>query len=285
MVRPLLMAAGRLDQARALPPIWLQSLFALFVGALAAQFLSAASDPLGAWHETLGPSRLLRLLLLLNLVGLIASLLARFSELHLALVLAFFALGLILPVAIASLALIVATFWLLLRRQETSLASTAMAALSAHVMLYSGVFPIFIEYSLKLDTWAVGFLIEALGRPVEIQGTSIFVGEGINIRLISFCGSIWPALTGLAAITTLASCVNGIGLRRGLTAAAAGLLMIIGLNWLRLAFMTTGQGSYDWFHEGSGTTLFRLSVIMIVVTTVLWAGMARDHHSVEEIRK
>jgi exosortase/archaeosortase family protein len=160
-----------------------------------------------------------------------------------------------------------------------------MAALSAHVMLYSGVFPTSIEYSLKLDTWAVGFLIEALGRPVEIQGTSIFVGEGINIRLISFCGSIWPALTGLAAITTLASCVNGIGLRRGLTAAAAGLLMIIGLNWLRLAFMTTGQGSYDWFHAGSGTTLFRLSVIMIVVTTVLWAGMARDHHSVEEIRK
>lgn len=257
-------------------PAWSQAICAAFFGSLGATLLNSSLNGLEAWQEVLGTSRLISALIVINGFYLLAGVAAYPTVQRLGFITAGVLAGAFMPMSLPTCAVISSAAWLAAGRHPAALTTTALAALGAYAFLLTGDAAALMNQVLQAEALIVATIIEVLGRAVDLHEAVLVVEEGISIRLVKFCSSVWPLLTVTAGISTFLPLFSKTTTIRALAIAICGALTIATVNWARLAIMASGQEAYHWFHDGAGSVVVRLLAIAAITVAVAWAVLDSD---------
>ncbi len=259
--------SASLERFHPAQPVWLTLLAWILAAAIASAVLHAGTPLATGWLDVIGPSRIVALALIVNVGGFVLAALCKPRLAFLAAALSAFGVGCAIPLEYPALLLCVAALWLALRRHQSALPAVALAAVGLHTALYADRLSTLVTLALKIDAAAVATLIALCGRRVSLAGTEILVDDGVSLRLVEFCSSLWPLLTVVAAVATGMRLTGTPALRRAALVLLASAGLTVMLNWARLVGMSFNGEIYAWFHEGPGAALVRV----LIVTTIIAA--------------
>lgn len=125
------------------------------------------------------------------------------------------------------------------------------------------------EQLVDMSAWAVGNVLSVLSITSYMQGNTVVLPSG-NVVIADGCSGLRYLIVGLA-MANLASSINRLGWRHQLLANLLALVLMVGLNWLRIivivvmAYTTEMQTSLVRNHEGFGWVLFGIALIPLLL--------------------
>lgn len=242
-------------------------------GAIGALLITSGQPLTLAWVEVVGPSRIVALSLLVGIGIWLAAALRHDTPWGNAVALISISMSAVIPVEYWALALLGSGFLSVPRRSAMAPTLFALGAIGIHIALLAGRLPELVTLALTVDITLVAAMIELSGRVVSVRDTVLVVEDGMPLRLISQCSSIWPMLSVTGAIGSGLGAMRFSRLRPAYVILVLAVLAVMSLNVLRLAGMSISLEAYTWLHDGTGATLFRLSILVIIIAAFGFAAI------------
>jgi exosortase/archaeosortase family protein len=96
------------------------------------------------------------------------------------------------------------------------------------------------------------------------SGWSVYVAEGCSsFHNLSLAFLIWLSLIKIAGAEPIS--------RATLTALSGGVVMIIGLNGLRIVLMALSEENYNFWHNGQGAGIFSTLALAVIVAPTMFS--------------
>jgi exosortase/archaeosortase family protein len=149
---------------------------------------------------------------------------------------------------------------LLLLALSLSWASTCVAPL--HVMVG------------HLDAHALALVSGLAGLPVTVDGNVAMAGD-FGVEILATCTSSSQLPDVILAFVVVVLYRRGALRWADLPFLIAALVVSVVLNEIRLAFMVRNEAAYQWWHEGTGATVYGLAALTSAVAFPLLATARR----------
>lgn len=215
-----------------------------------------------------GSSALFTLVFLINVSGCVAAECLEISRRALSGLMVFLAVGFFIGLEHWSLLFFLLSLVFLILHSKNTLLTATFAALALHLSLSVGHFPELLSFVLTIDASVVAQLISWMGMVQERVGTEIFVQNGVSIRLVEKCSSVWPVLMTFAAVSTASIAIGkAVGMRTVWVLSGLCIVTLI-VNWFRLALMTSSESMFALIHEGSGPAVIRLIIYVSILLAI-----------------
>ena len=147
---------------------------------------------------------------------------------------------------------------LLLLALSLSWASTCLAPL--HIMVG------------HLDAHALAWVARLAEIPVTTDGNVATSGD-FSIEILAGCTSTSQFPDVILAFVVVVLYRRGVIRWADLPFLLAALVMCVVLNEIRLAFMVRNEAAYDWWHDGTGSTVYGLAALASAVAFPLLATL------------
>lgn len=176
-------------------------------------------------------------------------------------------------------ALALLTIALSLRMIMLPAANLAALCIGAFALQYAAAFgPLFVFHQqfAWIDASMVRLLLTASGFAVEGTGTFIrYAPTGANLDVNVGCTSTLAMIHALSSAFIYAAYQNVKPNRHVLGALSLLLVIIVLINWLRMALMIESQDAYKFWHEGTGMQIVSL-INAAAIIGVMHIGILRS---------
>jgi Transmembrane exosortase (Exosortase_EpsH) len=146
-------------------------------------------------------------------------------------------------------------------------AGIVLAALSVQALWGHLFFNLIALHLLRIETAAVGFLLEMGGAGTSWKGNIITGPTGFGLAIFAPCSSFHNLSLALLCWVTVTRMRGQYWSRRTFVIGAIIGTTMIAFNFARLYLMALDADSYDLWHEGAGAEIFAvgasLSVLLI----------------------
>jgi len=244
-------------------------------GAIGTLLISSGQTPTDAWVEVVGPSRIVAIALLVGFGTWLAAVLRHAAPWGCAVWLPSIAMGVLIPVEYWALALLGSGIATAPRRSAISATLFGLGAIGLHIALLEDRMASLVSVALSVDVNMAAAIIQLSGRAVQVRETLLIVDDGVSLRLIDPCSSIWPMLSVAGAIGSALGVKRFCRMRTTYSILVLAMLAVTFINALRLAGMSISLDAYMWLHEGAGATFFRLSILVTILAAYGFAALRR----------
>ncbi|HTZ71780.1 MAG TPA: archaeosortase/exosortase family protein [Acetobacteraceae bacterium] len=124
----------------------------------------------------------------------------------------------------------------------------------------------------RLDAHAAVFLLNHLGLDVTAQGNLMRRGDFV-VEVLSACTSSWQLPNVCLAFVVVVLFLRGSFRKTDLLWLALSLLTSVALNEIRLALMARGSAQYEYWHHGTGETIYGVAALAAATLFPLLASL------------
>ena len=144
-------------------------------------------------------------------------------------------------------------------------AGIVLAALSVQALWGHIFFNLIALHLLRVETAAVGFMLEMAGAGTSWKGNVITGPTGFGLAIFASCSSFHNLSSALLCwVTVTRMRCQHLSRRTFVVGAIIGTTMIA-LNFARLYLMALDADSYDLWHEGVGGEIFAVGASLAVL--------------------
>jgi exosortase/archaeosortase family protein len=125
-----------------------------------------------------------------------------------------------------------------------------------------------------LDAHALALVSGLAGLPVTVDGNVAMAGD-FGVEILATCTSSSQLPDVILAFVVVVLYRRGALRWADLPFLIAALVVSVVLNEIRLAFMVRNEAAYQWWHEGTGATVYGLAALTSAVAFPLLATARR----------
>lgn len=139
-------------------------------------------------------------------------------------------------------------------------AGVIMMAIGVYRVLSKLIVMLFADTILRADTAIAGLLITVLVPGSSWTGNTIRPPHDVGITVAMACSSFANLSLVSLCYTSIAVLDGGVISRRNFFAVGGVWLAVISLNTVRLVLMARSLDAYNYWHFGTGATLFGVTI-------------------------
>jgi len=185
-------------------------------------------------------------------------------------------LSLALTIPLATTAWIVAALFALLWRfsathdRYSRAAVVLMLALSIREPISRLLLTLCSSEILGLDATIAALFLEASGRQFDVVGNLIVQENGYSLLILTGCSAFGNLSLSLLLWAALTLMLHQHFKRADSVRVVSVMLLVIGLNSLRLALMALGPDWYNLLHEGLGASMHETGALLLTLACIRW---------------